>query len=393
MTKTEQWKLQLSATALQTFKACPFRYFLKYVKGIKKAEDTVALRWGSNWHTVLEILSLEPGSECNHAVSSTAGDFVACPICQGTGKVPADPMDAALRKMDEVYSNFGTKTPTELEVEKVQILYMASAYRWYYTNDNIKVLHREQKFDIGIPNLTTGRKIRNVNVVGMIDKTGEHGNEEMVIEHKSTSKPIDPDSTYWSRLNLDTQTTLYPFATRFMNTGKHINGVLYDVVHKPTIKPKKLSQGESNKFVEDGKYCGQTFEVVINYNEGDNPTMDSIIVGQEVAEITAGAKAGTFAVRETPKMYGARLLQDIGERPIFYFARKPVMRTETDLERFHKELVCMVDTIKHMKKNEGWFHNEEACEATFRCSFIDICYNNMDPDGVLPDGLIRKERK
>lgn len=364
--------LKISASSIGCFKACPYRFYLKYIKHIVPEDEKTSLRWGTNWHTILEVLSMKPGDvyEINDVKYQIADD----------------PMLTAVGIMNDIYADkAGVKTPEELEVEKIQLLYMASAYRWYYADDQIQVTKCEQTFEIPIPNPKTGNNLRGVQLVGKIDKVGQRGNKTLIIEHKSTSKPIDSDSTYWSRLNLDTQTTLYPFVTKFL--GEQINEVLYDVVHKPTIKPKKLSFADTKKFMETCEYCGQTF-LIASPPGGEAGFM----INGTIAEISPGKKEGDIAILETPEMYGARLLQDITERPTFYLARKAIARTDADLLRFNKELLCMVDTIRHMTKMDGWFHNEASCEATFRCDYIDMCYNNINPDTELPKGLMKNEK-
>lgn len=370
--------LKLSASAIACFKACPCRYYLNYIKRIKSAKEKTSLRWGSNWHTVLEILSMEPSTKekPNHYKFGSTKYEIA-----------DDPMETAVEVLNDLYADkAGSRTPEELQVEKIQILYMASAYRWYYANEPLTILTREQRFDIPVLNPATGRKKPGIKISGMIDKTGMFNNKLMIIEHKSTSKPINSDATYWARLNLDTQTTLYPYATRYIKEMEQINGVLYDVVHKPTIAPKKLSFADTDKFIKSGEYCGQKFDV---QRMGD---ITDIHVNNITAICEPGKKDGDIAIHETPEMYGARLLQDISERPTFYFARKEITRTDADIERFSRELLCMVDTIKHMTKNDSWFHNESSCEATFQCDYIDLCYNNINPDGELPATLIRKDK-
>lgn len=388
MSKARDW--HLSASAITEFKRCPYAFFLKYVKGIRQAESTEAQRYGTNWHTVLEILSLPPGGVCMGIPSLPVPD--TCPLCNGRGIYPDDLMDAAVRVLDEAYKNVpAAMDADEWETEKIKILYSASAYRWYYSNDQITPIVRERRFRTAIPRPGSTRNLQRLLLDGMIDKIVERNGRAMVAEHKSTSSGLEPDSSYWNSLNLDTQTLLYPFIARLLQQNGalpelgdlHIDGVLYDVFHKPGISPKKLTQGESKKFVADGEYCGQTFQV-----RTDQARPIIIINGKE-AQVEPGAKEGTFAIRETPEMYGARLMQDICSRPEFYFARKELARSDEQLARFHKELANIYQMIKLTHSADCWYHNEKQCEATFKCSYTDMCYNGVDPDGELPAGLIR----
>lgn len=406
------WKL--SASFIASFKSCPFRCYLKYVLGIIPVEDTDALRTGTNWHRIREIMGMKPESACPDCKMKqlTSAEILAlnttpiqlnnpvCPICQGTNFTPADLMDAVIRELNRAYATVPmSKTKEEWLTERAILLYSCAGYNWHYADDKFEVVAEEIQFSIPVRNPKNGRALPNVTLDGKIDKIVKSPNRLYYIdEHKSTSKAIDPDSLYWSHLRLDTQTLLYIYATQqlqlagdlevygILSTDPLICGVRYDAWHKPQIKPKKLTQAESKKFVETGEYMGDKLEIRAADVQHTNEI--NFTVNQEPAEIEPGKKEGTFTIRETPDMYGARLLKDISERPEFYFARKEITRTADDIKRFEQEIYNMYHTIKFMDKNDAWWQNEQQCEATFRCSNLNICYNNIDlSDGKVPEGF------
>ena len=162
-----------------------------------------------------------------------------------------------------------------------------------------------------------------------------------------------------------------------------ISGVLYDVWHKPGIRPKKLTQADSKKFVKSGEYFNQTFTI----EQKEGLWVDGIL-----AEIEPGKKAdGSFAIRETPEMFGARLLHDIYTDPGKYFARKEIARTDDDLQRFQFELFHIYQSMRLMNRHGHWWMDESQCEATFRCPYTPICYHGLDVcDGqTTPPGFRR----
>lgn len=387
-------KMHLSATSIACFKACPMWYYYRYIAGLTPIEESESLRVGTNYHRVQEIYDAEPGGVCECVEETESSPSVVvvtadpnCVLCEGTGINPQNPMDAVIRHLNTQYDVPPvSKTVEEWEVEKITIFYTLSGYRWWYEQQDkdYTVNSLEQNFDIPLISPTTNRHLQ-ARLVGKIDRVFSCGEyNTFVHDYKSTSKSIDPDSTFWSHLRLDTQTRLYTLAAAQMDLG--MVGVLYDAWHKPGIKPKKLSQGDSKKFVETGEYCGEKFTIAPMVPDG-------WLVNGKLAEIKPGAKEGTFQIHETPEMYGARLLQDITERPEFYFARKEIVHTPEDIEGFRRQLVSIYYTIKHMKKTNGWFCNEAQCEATFKCPFIDLCYNNVElgPDEC-PDNFTRKVR-
>ncbi len=386
--------MSLSATSIGCYKACPMRYYHRYVLGIVPVEDTDALRIGSNYHRIHEIADMEPGGvcECVHKIDSGPEIIIGntplpdvesanpnCPLCSGAGVFPDDPMDAVIAHLNEAYATPPiSKTTEEWETERITLLYSLVGYQWYYNDAEYKVEQLEQKFDLPLRSPITGHKLQ-ARLRGKIDRVFSAGNNRFVHEYKSTSKSIDPDSTYWNHLTLDTQTRLYTYAAKELGLG--MCGVLYDVWSKPKTRPKKLTQDDSKKFVADGMYCGEGFETA-------NPGLGYIHINGKQVQCEPGAKPGTFAIRETPEMYGARLLQDITQRPEFYFARKEIAHTANDIEKFERQLYNIYKGIGNMTKTDGWWEDENACEATFKCSYLGFCYNHIDvgPDEV-PEGF------
>ena len=376
--------IRLSATSIGCYKDCPTRYYYRYGLGLVPIEDTESQRVGTNWHRIHEVADMKPGGVCecvsvenNKNPNPCVGYTVPkpsnnCALCQGTGQFPDDPMDAVVRHLNEAYSTPPiSKTVEEWETERVKLLYSLVGYQWYYNDVGYQVEQLEQKFSLPLRSPVTGRALQ-AELNGKIDRVFAAGANRFVHEYKSTSKNVDPDSTYWAHLTLDTQTRLYTYAAKQLGLG--MCGVLYDAWHKPQISPKKLTQAESKKFVADGEYCGEKFEV-IRGSDGDSGV---VVVNHIQAEFESGAKPDTFTIRETPEMYGARLLQDITQRPEFYFARREIVHQSNDLEAFEWELFNIYHSIRQMGLHNRWWRNENQCENTFRCPYIDFCYNHLD---------------
>lgn len=373
MTNKKQWRL--SASFISAFKACAMRCHNKYVVGIRTVEDTESKRMGTNWHKIQEIYSMKPGAVCPEC-SKTQKQF-NCVLCDGTDILPDDMMDAVLRHLNQAYAECPqNKTLESWEAERIILLYSLVGYKWYYGEPDYIVVDRELRFRIPLCSPTSGRALPHVVVDGCIDKIVKNADGDYCIwDHKSTGKSLDSDSTFWNHLALDTQTTLYPHAAAQLDDKYHGIKVLYDAWHKPQIRPKKLTQGESKKFVENGEYMGEKFEVT---RDGED-VYAKVLVNGSVATMEPGAKEGTFAIRETAEMFGARLLKDITERPEFYFVRRDIPRTSDDIERFKREIYNIYQTVRLMYKNNSWYRNEQQCEATFKCDYINLCYNNITP--------------
>lgn len=383
--------IKMSATSISCFKSCAKRYYFRYILGLAPLEDTDALRVGTTYHAVQELYDTPPGVPCDCIKGEEANPN--CVLCAGSGVTLDDSMDIVVAHLNERYSVPPlSKTVEEWETERITILYTLIGYRWWYEQQDAdyEVESLEQNFDIPLISPITGHPLK-ARLRGKIDRVFSCGpNNRFVHDYKSTSKAIDPDSSFWSHLTLDTQTRLYTYAAAQLGLG--MCGVLYDAWHKPGIKPKKLSQGDSKKFVADGEYCGEKFGVAPWAGASGDEELSVRVNGTE-AVTEPGAKEGTFAIRETPEMFGARLLQDIRTRPEFYFARREIVHHSTDIEAFQRELVSVYYTIRHMTRTNGWYGDESQCEATYKCPFLNLCYNHIElgPDEV-PENFVKRRR-
>ncbi len=384
------WKL--SASFIAAFKSCAFRCYAQYVLGIRVIVEADTLRMGTNWHKVLEVADMDIAAPC--PVCAAEGPDTRCPLCGGALKLIQDRGERIASILNAAYGDKpSSKSLEDWAAEKEKIWVASSGYEWYWKDDDSEVIAEEIKFELPLYG-PSGRALPGVIVVGMIDKLRRHRASGIVFvdEHKSTSAPIDSDSTYWSKLNLDTQTLLYVYAARELQkagalecygikaTDPLICEARYDVWKKPTIKPKMLTQGESKKFVASGEYMDDKFDAHVVSN--------GTYVNDVEAEIKPGAKEGTFQIRETAEMYGSRLFQDIVANPEKHYARRVIARTDLELERFEQELINIYRTVQFLNKEDRWWHNEQQCEATFKCPYISQCYNGveLDPSNP-PDGF------
>lgn len=381
-------QIRLSASAINSFKACPMRFWIGYIQRIRRDVDTDALRQGSNWHALHETYAAA------FALWNQNNEYDP----DNPDEVHDYAIQAVVDYLNVQYAKApGYKTAEEWAVERTVLINAFIGYQWYYTNFNVEVVASEVGFEIAIPGT-------NFIAPGFIDEIIRLPDGNLAIrERKSTSKSLDSDSDYWNNLGMDVQVSMYLWAARLLQTqgalveygikpdDPLINEIFYDVWHKPTIKPKKLTQGESKQFVEDGLYCGQEFNVKYHGTEEGTESLD---VDGISAIVEPGKKAATFTIYETPEMYGARLMQDISERPTFYFAQREIIRTDDDMDRFERELYKIGATIEFMTEKDCWFSNENSCHAKWKCEYTDICYNHVDlTDGVVPPGFKCTKKK
>lgn len=382
--------LLLRASGIAAIKACPMRFRLSQLEGIVPAADTEATRMGTNWHKMFEVYadtySEHLARKHREVDAGQQGDDMMPEECREAA------MDAVIEHLNETYATPpASKTPDEWALERQILLTCFIGYHWYYQNDQPEFLASEIPFELPLYDPVVNMPLPTSEVVrsGRIDHLIRYKGMVGVLERKSTSRSLDADSDYWMRLRKDSQVSMYALAVRelvnmsgglpafrFNRETDTLGNTLYDVWKKPTIKPCTLTQAETKAFVESGEYCGQKFHIDRSASAAvhNSATGEGITVHADGVVCTLEVGKKGYAIRETIAMYGARLLQDITERPSFYFKRKEIARTDAELAEFRKQLFSIFLTQKHMQRSGSFYYNENACNATFKCPYIPLCY-------------------
>jgi hypothetical protein len=373
---------RLSATSIAAFKTCPVKFRLGFIEGLKPDKDTESQRMGTNWHKLHELAGAVKGDE-------------------------AAKIDAVIAHLNEAYRTPPISvTPFDWAVEREVLLQSFIGYLWRWTNDPVEILASEIPFELPLmsPKVNLPLPTSDVVRVGKIDHIVRWQGAVCNLERKSTSRSITSDSDYWDKAKKDTQVSMYALAFKDMprlydrgcpNTytlaelwsrvgdrdidsipwfdkSERIGNTLYDVWHKPTIKPSAITQAETAEFIKTDMYCGRKFTVTCVEKVGSGEV--AAIVDGEPVTIEMGKRG--YAFRETSAMFGARLLQDIQVRPDFYYQRREIVRTEAELEAFKHQLFAVYQAQKTFERSGCWFENEQQCRATFPCPFIPICYGS-----------------
>ena len=92
-------------------------------------------------------------------------------------------------------------------------------------------------------------------------------------------------------------------------------------------------------------------------------------------------------------MFGARLFQDMIDRPEMYFAREEVPRLQGDLDEFTVDVHQTVEMILYCQRTGQWPKNTDNCVYPFRCEFFNLCSNNVQitVEGDPPKGFQKLE--
>lgn len=349
--------LYLSASRIGDYKDCPILYKLPVIDRIYPMVEADPLRMGTNWHEIQYMIGKDEDIRTKQNVLI---DFI-----------------------DLQYSECPTHISMEdWLIERNIFLYTAWAYFNYYNDSCLEVIESELPFELSLLHPETGRAVPNVRIRGVIDKIVKYPDGRLFIrEYKSTSSAVDNESSFWKNLRMAIQPSIYYDAARRL--GYDISGIEYDIWRKPTIRPKFLTQKDTKEFLESEKYLNQEFDI--------EPNDSGFEIDGEKSELKIGKQGDS--IKESSRMFGVRLYNDIMERPEYYFNNQEISRTESDMEKFRWELYYTYQTMKNMIKSGYWFGNEKNCERMGKCQYTPICYNNINVDEYIPEGFYKKENK
>jgi hypothetical protein len=328
----------LTQSSLATFRRCPRQYFYRYEMRLVRQRIGEALRLGAAFHIGQEL-------------RGSLGDYEA--IERAAAQYDVTPQWA---------------DPFDWQVEHQTLRALLSGYFWRYEADTLETIETESAWQLPLRNPDGGAPSRTYALAGKIDKIVRLtvGGRPAIKEYKTAGEDISDASDYWPRLRFDAQISAYVYAAR--HKGFEVETVLYDVTRKPEIAPKQIPvlDEQGRKIVLDG--AGNRV-----FNASGDP--------RQSANSENGWKLKT--TRETPEAFGKRLLEDIGKRPDFYFARREIPRLSSDLDEFAEEVWQQSQQLHQSRTNGLWFRNVSPTTCR-NCEYKDICLQGVQVDPANP---------
>lgn len=273
--------ITLTNSALTTFKTCPKKYEFQYVQGYAPVKDSNALNFGKIIHAALEKLVITKSIEAGEKVIET-----------------------------ETSGNEDTFLEPKL-------LALFQGYARQYSEEKFEVVAAEEQFQFKIKSETTGLPRLDCEMKGVKDRVLKNPQGKLILlETKTTSEEIqDPTAEYWKRLSMDSQISTYFLSAKA--NGITFEYCIYDVIRKPTIRPKK---------------------------------------------------------NETPQEFYERLSDDILANPGFYFARREIPRIEADLIATLNDINLIADAIIYYTERAKFPRHTNACKSVYgTCPFFKVC--------------------
>lgn len=331
----------LTATRMTCELQCSRKHFWRYEIGLTRDSVGLALRVGSAWSRAME--SRWKGENYLYALKAALPKNV---------------------QLDQYYCEI--------------IAAMLKAYyeHWQGKKEVFRKMYPEEQFgfELGFGDFTVEGKLDGLGIL----KSGRGG----ILEAKTTSDSVMPDATYWQRLKFNMQLLQYADAAIEHNDWD-ISKVIYDVMRKPSIRPKEINEVDKKGIP------------IVRGLDGKR-----VIKKNKELKKTADKKKGE-SIRshlETPAKFADRLYNDVKDRPEFYFARKEVSILEGDLVMFRNQRMAIAHRILSARSLQEQFERdgirpEEAWPRSVfdqTCNFCDFkpfCLQNLEVDkNNIPEG-------
>jgi hypothetical protein len=280
----------LSNSRLSYFRACPRRYELAYRRGRVPLLSATPLNVGSAWHKAMEAYW-------------------------------RDGREAAINWLITQAEN----------IDEVEVAKLVALLRHYNPPTELyKVLAVEQEF---VGTVQGRRRIRFGGRFDMLVERISTG-RRWLVEHKTSSEEIVGWGSYWKRLNLDAQSSLYLLY-------EACEGIIYDVVRKPGFKLSKIDEGAAQA------------------------------TGRPVVDC-----------------YLERVSRDVEANTEAYFQFREIRKTSDDLASAADDLADYVGLLRSCERTGRFPKNTDACRGLFgNCVYIDVCSGSasLDDDTLFKD--------
>jgi len=231
-----------------------------------------------------------------------------------------------------------------------------------------EVLAVESEFSFPLLNPDTEAPSRTFAEGGKMDGLLAHkrSGARLILEHKTTSSGIEPESDYWLRLAMDTQVSKYILAAARLGDGTR--SALYDVVRKPAQRPLAIALTD-----EGGA------KIVLDQNGQRVRTKD----GKKWRETGDTASGYVLQSREeTPEEYHTRILAELESDAGKYFAQREIPRLDSDLLEYMQDSWAASQQILYFRRAKLWPRNPAACTEFGGCEFFSLCAGRASVDGI-----------
>lgn len=304
----------ITKSRLAIYGQCQRLHDLEYVRGYRPVVESESMAWGSLIHAGLE--SWWKAYQRGEPLLALSDAEAAMATYRAAHAAAID---------DAAYA-------------RAEVLIIAYDARWAASMAEYEVIGVEVEFVATIP----GRK--RLRVAGKLDALIRRRSDGVVmfVEHKTSGADLSLGSTYWQRLRMDPQISIYFAGTREL--GHDPNGCIYDVIVRPDQRPLKATPVEVRKYTK--ATAKEPSRLYANQREND----------------------------ETIAEFRERLANAIAPAPEMYFARETIVRLESEIEESQRDVEELALQIRSGPQTGVSPRNPNACFLYNRaCPFLSAC--------------------
>lgn len=304
----------ITKSRLAVYGQCQRLHDLSYVRGYRPVVESESMAWGSLLHA---------GLEAWWKAYQRGEALLALPDAEAAMAAYRAAHIAAID--DAAYA-------------RAEVLIVAYDARWAASMADYEVLGVEVEFVATIP----GRK--RLRVAGKIDVMLRRRSDgaELIVEHKTSGADLSLGSTYWARLRMDPQISIYFAGAREL--GHDPVACLYDVLVRPDQRPLKATPVEARKYTK--ATAKEPSRLYANQREAD----------------------------ETASEFRERIAGVVEANPEAYFARAEIVRLESEIEESRRDVEELALQIRSGAQTGVSPRNPNACFLYGRtCAFLSAC--------------------
>lgn len=334
----------ITNSRVKTFRRCQRLHALQYVGCLRSVEEAEALRFGTHLHVGLEHWwrALLPAS--GFIIDWEVSDFGNGPVALDlTGWTLEDVPCHADAFAFALHALRTKRHPDPFAQVRLEELLWGYTLRW--SGEGITPISVESEFRAPLRHPHTGELHPLWEQAGKLDVLAQRGDDKVLIEHKSSAEDIGVGGTYWKRLLLDGQVSMYFDGADAL--GHPVETCVYDVVGKPKIERLRATTEADRKYTKPMK---------------DAPS-----------RLYANQRDADETLDEYRQRVRALLTSPEGQAR--YFVRDDVARMEHLLDEHRLDLWATAEQMPALIPYGTYVpRNTDACLQYGRaCEFHDVC--------------------
>lgn len=248
-------------------------------------------------------------------------------------------------------------------------------------------------YELEVLNPDSGRKrkaeyLHTGKIDGIVAGTFGDRTGRFLIERKITDQDIRSDSQFWNRIRIDSQLDEYALAY-WQQNGQMIDGIIFDAIKQPGIRPKTITQAEIHLIATEGTYCGEKVDRdMITYchewtkERAEFDSRKKEHAKRKKSDPTVGdfEEEAPPQPEETPELFGIRFAKHLEQNLSECFAFQFVPISREKVLNWARELWTLSGIAR---ESDRFAFSPRNCQSCFNfsqsCEYVPLCSGVENP--------------